>query len=108
MMNEMNPAAKAKARRIVLAKTKRISDLGLSTKMPVEAKDEIIFNLATAKAMLTGKQIKDVIAGQVWYVNDLIEYSCLTPQERLDLEYNQAVVVECSDQEFLGLVESYM
>lgn len=107
-MNELNPAAKAKARRVALAKTKRIAQLGLSTEMSVEDKDQIILNLATAKAMLDGKQISDVIAGQEWYVNDLIEYSCLSPQERFDKEYNEAIVSECNDEEFYALLEEAM
>ena len=105
---EYNPIAKSKALRKAMAKTTRIKELNLSTEMSQEDKDAVIINLATAKAMVTGKKLKDVVGGQTWYVEDLIEYSCLTPKERFEKEYNDCLIDEADEDDIEAFIESCM
>lgn len=105
---QKNQQASAIALRRTLGKSKKIVDLGITPTMTVDEKDALIRKLTDQKlAKDPSLDRKDVMNGQDWFVNELIEFSALKPQERLDKEYAQAFPEVADDNEGLAAVEAF-
>lgn len=105
-MAELNPIVKAKAARIAIAKSKRISELDLTPQMSDEERDAKAYDLATAKALTDGGEVADYLEGQSWYVNDLCEFAALTPEQRFQVEYDKHIVAESSVDDIVAMIAS--
>jgi len=68
-------------------KSLKIKELGITPGMSAEEQDALIVKLAKAKST---NDWESQVKGQRWYVEDLVKFSGMTPQEKLDYEYSQA------------------
>lgn len=109
-MDDKNPLALALAYKHAKGKTLKIHTLGIHPKMSTSEIDEMIQILATKKAEEAGDAEKwiDEVKGQRWYVEDLIKFSALGPQERLDYEYERAFPDVAEEDEMLSALEDMM
>lgn len=79
--------AMAIAFRHAKAKSLKIKELGITPDMSADAIDEMIVKLAKAK---NTNEWESQVKGQRWYVEDLVKFSGMKPQEKMDYEYAQA------------------
>lgn len=102
---ENDPLIRASAFRSARGKSVKIAELGITPDMSEDAIDEIVSQLAEKKAEETGKKFEDIVKGQRWYVEDLVKFSGLDAQERLDYEYMQKFPDIASEDEMLQSLE---
>lgn len=107
-MNEKNPEALATAYRRAVGKSLKIKELGITPDYTAEETDTMIELLAKKKAEQTGKKWETHVAGQRWYVEDLIKFSSMDASTRLDYEYSQAFPDTASEDELLNSLEALM
>ena len=105
-MDEKNPLALALGGRRALAKARKIAELGITPTMAPDAVDTIIETLAKAKAEKDGVVWTTLIKGQRWYVEDLVKFSSLSGQDKLDVEYSQAFPDVATEDELLLELEA--
>ena len=96
-----NPEAQAVAFKKCRSKILKIKALGITPDMSPEDEDKIVNDLATARAIEDGKSVDEVFAGQAWYVENLKEFSAMTPAEQLEFEYNDCFVRSASEEELI-------
>jgi hypothetical protein len=99
-----NNKAKALAFNRVVAKTRKIKELGIRYDMNVEEIDALVIKLATLKAK-GENSYEDFVSGQEWYVNDLIRYNMMTAKERLEYEYTKAFGELAPEEDLLEYLE---
>lgn len=104
---QKNQQAFAIALKRALAKSKKIKELGIKPDMSIEEQDQLVLSLAKGK-VTEGKTLKDFTKGQEWYVQDLVKFSALTAEERLDLEYSVAFPEVASPEEGLDALKAVM
>ena len=104
-MEGKNTEALASAYRRAKAKSIKIKELGITPTQTTEETDKLIELLAKKKEEATGTSWKDHVKGQRWYVEDLIRFSSLTAQERLNLEYENSFADIASEDEMLAKLE---
>lgn len=105
-MNERNPEALATAYRRAVGKSLKIKELGITKDFTAEEIDCMIELLAKKKAELTGKKWETHVAGQRWYVEDLVKFSGMDANTRLEYEYAQAFPDTASEDELLNSLEA--
>ena len=106
---EQNKHALANAYKVAAAKTKKIKELGITSKMTKKETNTLVELLARNKAETEGKTDDDAwleyTKGQRWYVEDLQEFSKLSPREKLDREYQVAFGDIASEEEMLEMLD---
>ncbi len=99
-----NPQVTATAFKKAKAKMKKIAQLSITPDMSEDEIDAIVMDLAEAKAIENNAPVGDFVKGQQWYVQSLVDFSGMTPQERLDLEYEDVFGEVASEEELLALL----
>jgi len=107
-MTNKHPEALASAYRRAVAKSSKIKELGISPDMTDEELDSTIELVAKAKADRDGVEWTTLVKGQRWYINDLKDFSELTANERLELEYTNSFPDVASELEMLNQLEAMM
>ncbi len=92
------------------AKLKKIKQFGITPDMSQEAKDKLVEDLSTAKALADqaaggDAKVADFRNGQDWYVESLVEFSGMTPKQQLDACYEQKFVEQATENELLAMLE---
>ncbi len=85
------------------AMSNKINELGIKPDFTKEQINETIIALAEEKLKdpTWTKSRNDTIKGQRWYVEDLVEFSGLEPQDRLDREYDNSFSDIASEDELV-------
>ena len=105
-MVDKNEQALAMAYRRAVAKSLKIKELEITPDMDEEAVDAMVKWLAEVKADKEGKEDwKQFLKGQRWYVEDLVSFSRLDAQQRLDLEYRNSFPDVATEAEMLNSLE---
>ena len=105
-MTDKNEQALAMAYRRALAKSLKIKELEITSDMDEDAIDAMVKYLAELKAAKEGTEDwKQYLKGQRWYVEDLVAFSALDAQQRLDLEYRNSFPDVASEQEMLNSLQ---
>lgn len=103
---DKNEEALALAYKRAKGKSLKIRDLNIESDMEEDAIRALIVYQAKAKAKADGKDdFLPFIKGQEWYIRDLIAFSALTAQERLDVEYDSVFGDVASEEEMLVSLE---
>ena len=88
------------AYRRALAKSLKIKELGITPDMTEDQIDGQVKYCAEMKALKEGvEDWKQYLKGQRWYVEDLVAFSKLDAQARLDLEYKNSFPDVATEQE---------
>ena len=105
-MIDKNEQALAMAYRRAVAKSLKIKELEITPDMSEEDVDGMVKWLSELKAEKEGvEDWKQYLKGQRWYVEDLITFSKLDAQQRLDLEYRNSFPDVATEQEMLNSLE---
>ena len=105
-MVDKNEQALAMAYRRAVAKSLKIKELEITPDMSEEDIDGMVKWLSELKAEKEGQEDwKQYLKGQRWYVEDLIAFSKLDAQQRLDLEYRNSFPDVATEQEMLNSLE---
>lgn len=105
-MTGKNEQALAMAYRRAVAKSLKIKELEITPDMDEEAIDAMVKFCAELKAEKEGvEDWKQYLKGQRWYIEDLITFSGLDAQARLDLEYRNSFPDVASEQEMLNSLQ---
>jgi len=107
-MDEKNQQALALAFKRAKAKSLKIKELKIVPAMNEDLVDALIIKLSKVKAEDDGKKWESHVKGQRWYIEDLIEFSGLDAQERMDLEYANAFPDTAEEGELTEALESFM
>lgn len=83
-----------------------IKRLGITPEMDNDARRDLVISLAEAKSEKDGVPVENLIDGQQWYVQSLIDFSGLTAVEQLDAEYADAFPEVASEDELLSALEA--
>lgn len=105
-MTDKNAHALAMAYKRAVAKSLKIKELEITPDMDEEAIDAMVKFLAELKAEREGvDDWKQFLKGQRWYVEDLVAFSKLDAQQRLDLEYRNSFPEVATEQEMLNSLQ---
>lgn len=105
-MTDKNEQALAMAYRRALAKSLKIKELEITPDMDEDAIDAMVKYLAELKAKKEGTDDwKQYLKGQRWYVEDLVSFSALDAQGRLDLEYRNSFPDVATEAEMLNSLQ---
>lgn len=99
---EQNQQVLATAYKKAKYKLSRIAELKITPDMDEDDIDDIVMNLATAKAIQEERPVKEFTRGQQWYVESLVKFSGMTPLERLDTEYEDCFADSSSKEDMLA------
>lgn len=105
-MEDKNPQALTMAYKRVVGKSMKIKELEITPDMTEEAIDAMVKFLAEAKADREGGDWKQSLKGQRWYVEDLVKFSGMSAEERLNLEYSMSFPEIASEGEMIGALKS--
>jgi len=104
---ERNQQVLATAFKKAKRKIQRIKDLNIRPDLSEEEIDQIVTNLATAKALETeGKTVKDFLDGQQWYVEELIKASSMTGEELVNAEYDDSFADVATEAEMFDVLDA--
>ena len=105
-MTDKNAHALAMAYKRAVAKSLKIKELEITPDMSEEDIDAMVKFLAEAKAEKEGvDDWKQFLNGQRWYVEDLVAFSKLDAQQRLDLEYRNSFPEVATEAEMLNSLQ---
>lgn len=105
-MESKNDQALAMAYRRAVAKSLKIKELEITPDMSEEDIDAMVKYCAEVKAAKEGvEDWKQFLKGQRWYIEDLVAFSKLDAQQRLDLEYRNSFPDVASEQEMLNSLQ---
>jgi len=108
-MNEKNAQALAAAYNRAKAKSLKIKELGITSKITDAATEKLIKALAVKKLEDNPEMdMAKAVKGQRWYVTDLIAFSVLDTADRLDYEYQAAFAYNATEDEMLAELEKAM
>lgn len=105
-MDEKNPQALTMAYKRVVGKSMKIKELEITPDMTEEQVDHMVKFLAEAKAEREGGDWKQFLKGQRWYVEDLVKFSGMTGEERLNLEYSMSFPEIASEGEMISALNA--
>lgn len=105
-MIDKNPQALALGFKKCKGKILKIQELGISPDMDEDSIEVLIESLATAKALADGNTLAENVKGQRWYVEGLVKFSGMTPEEQLDAEYQDAFADSASEDEMLDAIRA--
>jgi hypothetical protein len=97
-----NPEVLAAAFKSAKRKLAHIAAYGINPEMETADIDTLVLKLSGMKAKDSDHDYSHFISGQEYYVSLLIEFSAMTPQERLDCEYDVAFADIASEAEMLA------
>lgn len=100
-MIDRNPQALAQAFKKCKGKLLKIAELKITPDMKEADIDKLIESLSATKAAGSESDITEIIAGQRWYVENLVKFSGMTVQEQLDAEYDDSFADTASEVEML-------
>lgn len=95
--------AMALAFRHAKGKSLKIKELGITPDMDALTVDQLIVALAKNK---NPEDWESQIKGQRWYVEDLVKFSGLNSQQKLDYEYNLAFPDIAGECEMLSALDA--
>jgi len=98
-MMDKNPQALALAFKKCKGKILKIKELAITPEMDEDAIEALIEQLAVAKAAEDDSAMSDHVKGQRWYVEGLVKFSALEPEDQLEQEYNDAFADNASEDE---------
>lgn len=101
-MNDKNPQARTLAFKKCRGKLLKIKELGITPDQSEEATEAMIEALSVAKA--ADKKVTDIaefVAGQRWYVENLVTFSGKTLEQQFQDEYDEAFAETGSEVEML-------
>ena len=105
-MTDKNAHALAMAYKRALAKSLKIKELEITPDMSEEDIDAMVKFCAELKAEKEGvDDWKQFLKGQRWYVEDLVAFSKLDAQQRLDLEYRNSFPEVATEAEMLNSLQ---
>ena len=105
-MTDKNAHALAMAYKRALAKSLKIKELEITPDMSEEDIDAMVKFCAEMKALKEGvEDWKQFLNGQRWYVEDLVAFSKLDAQQRLDLEYRNSFPEVATEAEMLNSLQ---
>jgi len=107
-MDEKNQQALALAFKRAKAKSLKIKELKIVPAMNEDLVDALIIKLSKVKAKEDNKKWETLVKGQRWYIEDLVEFSGLNAQQRMDLEYANAFPDTAEEGELLSALEDFM
>ena len=106
-MIDKNEQALAMAYRRAVAKSIKIKELEITPGMKEEAIDAMVKFCAETKAEKEGTEDwKQYLKGQRWYVEDLVAFSKLDAQARLNLEYKNSFPDVATESEMLNSLQA--
>jgi len=79
----------------------QVALLGITPDMTEEELDKKVMELATAKAAKVDQAVNSLVAGQEWYVKELIAFAGMTSGERYLWGRSQSFADTASDNELL-------
>lgn len=100
-MIDKNPQALALAFKKCKGKILKIAELGITSDQDETATEAMIESLADAKATAKSVDIQEVVVGQRWYVEGLVKFAGMTPEEQLQQEYDDSFADTASESEML-------
>lgn len=104
---DRHPEAMTIAYRRAVGKTTRINTLGISSNMTEDETNNMIKQLAMAKAdRENAHDWKQFVKGQRYYVESLQKFSGLNAHERLEYEYSQAFPEVADECQMLNSLEA--
>ena len=83
------------------SKLQKIKQFGITPDMSQEAIDKLVEDLSNAKAISEGGKVADYRNGQDWYIQSLIEFSGMTPEEQLEHCYTRKFAEQATETEML-------
>ena len=99
-MIDKNPQALAHAFKKCKRNLLKIKELGITPDMKDKAIDVVIEKLSEAKAKAAEvSDIAEFVAGQRWYVENLVRFSGWTVEEQLQAEYEDSFAESASEAE---------
>lgn len=101
-MNDKNPQARTLAFKKCRGKLLKIKELGITPDQSAEATETMIEALSVAKA--ADKKVTDItefVAGQRWYVENLVVFSGKTLEQQFQDEYDESFAETGSEAEML-------
>lgn len=105
-MTDKNAHALAMAYKRAVAKSLKIKELEITPDMSEEDIDAMVKFCAELKAEKEGvDDWKQFLKGQRWYVEDLVAFSKLDAQQRLDLEYRNSFPEVATEAEMLNSLQ---
>lgn len=105
-MTDKNAHALAMAYKRAVAKSLKIKELEITPDMSEEDIDAMVKFCAELKAEREGTEDwKQFLKGQRWYVEDLVAFSKLDAQQRLDLEYRNSFPEVATEAEMLNSLQ---
>lgn len=104
---DRKPEAVAAAAKDGIAKLEKIKELGITSDMSQEDQDTLVENLATAKAIETEVDVKECRAGQRWYVEQLVEFAGMEPEDQFEHLYRQKFASQANEEEIVDVFRSY-
>lgn len=105
-MTDKNAHALAMAYKRAVAKSLKIKELEITPDMSEEDIDAMVKFCAELKAEKEGHDDwKQFLKGQRWYVEDLVAFSKLDAQQRLDLEYRNSFPEVATEAEMLNSLQ---
>lgn len=83
------------------SKLSKIKQFGITPNMSQEDIDKLVEDLSTAKAIQEGGKVADYRSGQEWYIQSLVEFSAMSPEQQLDHCYNRKFAEQATETEML-------
>ncbi len=100
-MIDKNPQALALAFKKCVGKVSKIKELGITPEIEDDSVELLIESLATAKSEAEKTSLAENVKGQRWYIEGLVKFSGMTPEEQLEAEYQGAFADTASEDEML-------
>ena len=100
-MIDKNPQARALAFKKCKGKLLKIAELGITPDQSEEATEAMIEALSNAKATEKQVELAEVVAGQRWYIENLVRFSGMTIEEQFQAEYDDSFADTASEGEML-------
>lgn len=104
---DRKPEAVAAACADGIAKLEKIKQLGITSDMSQAAQDILVEDLSTAKALEMECDIKDVRAGQRWYVESLVEFAGQAVEDQFETLYRKKFAAQANEAEILDVFRTY-
>lgn len=101
-----NAEARAKGFRSALGKSLKIKELKITSSMTEDEIDMLVELRSKAKAESEGGDWKKYVAGQRWYIEDLVKFAQMPAIDRLSGEVERAFPDVATETEMLEALEA--
>jgi len=100
---EQNQQVLATAFRKAKAKIKKIEEFRITPDFTDDQIDDLVIKLCQIKALELNEPVTALMTrGQTYYVELLVEFSGMTPEEKLDSEYENSFADSASKEDMLS------